>query len=127
MKTGKSVSTIVAMFAAVLFTGICGTQAFAADKVDAKTKEANKAHSSAPAPATAGAPVSGTTGGATGEAMQGTMSPEMTKWITSMKVCHKGGKNDVACHNKVIKGCEAKLTKEECATIMSQIDDDKKM
>ncbi len=127
MKTGKLVSMFIAMFAAVLITVVCGTSAFAADKVDAKTKEANKAHSTAPAPVTAGAPVAGTTGGATGEAMQGTMSPEMTKWITSMKACHKGGKNDVACHNKVIKGCEAKMTKEECATIMTQIEGDKKM
>ncbi len=124
MKTGK----LVSMFVAVLFTAVCGTQAFAADKVDAKTKEANKAHSTAPVPATAGAPAAGPSGAvATGEAMQGTMSPEMTKWITSMKACHKGGKADVACHNKVIKGCEAKMTKEECATIMSQIEGDKKM
>ena len=97
----------------------------AAAKTDAKTKEANKAHSTAPAtateaaPAVGGAPASGSI--ATGEGMQATMSPEMTKWITSMKACHKGGKTDQKCHDRVVKGCEAKLTKEECSQMMTGI------
>ena len=113
----------VKVLAAVAVVGLCSTsQVFA--KSDAKTKAANKAHSDAPATTPdAGAPTGTAATGAmaTGEGMQGTMSPEMTKWTVSMKACHKGGKTDQACHDRVMKGCEAKMTKEECSKVMSSV------
>ena len=118
-------------FSAVALVGVCAiSSAFAvsAKKNDSKTKAANEAHSTAPvtaaegAPAVGGAPAAGSI--ATGESMQGTMSPEMTKWITEMKTCHKGGKTDQKCHDRIVKSCEAKLTKEQCSQVMSGIQTD---
>lgn len=110
---------------ALAFTGIFGANSvFAAEKVSPKAKAANAAHSEAPAPvmaapgSTAGSPM------ATGEGLQRNMTPEMSKWITSMKACHKGGKVDQGCHDRVLKGCEAKLAKEECAKITTQVEAD---
>jgi hypothetical protein len=48
----------------------------------------------------------------------------MTKQITAMKACHQGGKTDRPCHDRVMKSCEAKLTKEECSKIMTQVNMD---
>lgn len=116
------------VLAMVAVTAICGvSQSFAAAKLDAKTKAANKAHSDAPATTPdAGSPTGNAATGAmaTGEGMQGMMSPEMTKWTVSMKACHKGGKTDQACHDRVMKGCEAKLTKGECEKVMTNVNSD---
>ena len=99
--------------------------AFAATKNDAKVKQANKNHSSAPVTEPEGSAPAGPSGAtATGQGLQGLPSPEMTKWTVQMKACHKGGTTDQACHDRVMKGCEEKLKKEECAKIMTQVNMD---
>lgn len=112
---------------AAAMVSVCGLSgAFAAKPGDAKTKAANAAHSNEPSAVPMGA-APGTAGGstnATGEAMQATMSPAMTKAIVDMKACHKNGKDDMKCHDRVMKSCEAKLTKEECARVMSEVNSD---
>ncbi|CAN5511108.1 hypothetical protein BH10BDE1_BH10BDE1_13560 [soil metagenome] len=117
------------VLAAVALVGLCGVSTtFAADKMSTKAKEANKAHSEAPAALPEGGAATGTAASgamATGEGMQGMMSPEMTKFITEMKVCHKNGKNDMKCHDGVMKKCEAKMTKDECGKVMAAIHSEK--
>lgn len=109
---------------AVLTVGLCGLAgAFAADM---KTKEANKAHSNAPAAIPEGAPGASGSTNATGESLQGLPSPEMTKFVSAMRACHKGGKGDMTCHDRVMKDCEDKMTKEECAKVMSEVKMDRK-
>ena len=119
------IGSALSMFALV---SVCSFGALAAGKTDVKTKEANHAHSNAPAvapataPATTGAPGTGSI--ATGENMQGGMTPEQTKWITEMKKCTKDGKHDVKCHERVVKNCQAKLTKDECTKLMTGLTPD---
>lgn len=116
----------LSMFALV---SVVSFGALAASKNDAKTKDANHAHSNAPAvapataPSTTGAPATGAI--ATGENLQGAMTPEMTKWITEMKKCHKDGKSDLRCHDRAVKNCEAKLTKDECSKLSASVASDK--
>ena len=119
------------VLAAVSIVGLCAvSSAFAADKeLSPKAKAANAAHSGAPAAVPEGAAATGSAAGspmATGEAMQGLVSPEMTKFISEMKKCHKHGKTDQGCHDGVMKKCEAKMTKEECGQVMSAVQSDKK-
>lgn len=118
----RFMTQILAAGAVVFFFATIG--AFASDKeLSPQVKHANEAHSNAPAPVPEGS-VSGSAANgamATGESLQGLMSPTMTKLISEMKKCHRHHKTDQACHDGVIKKCEAKLTKEECGSLMAAI------
>lgn len=111
---------------AVAVMGLCGLAG--ANAADMKTKAANEAHSDAPSAIPEGAPLSTSSSGttATGEGLQGLPSPQMTKFITSMKKCHKDGRADQTCHDRVMKDCRDKMTTEECSRVMSEVQADLK-